>query len=89
MVRPTHLFAMTTLCLCLPAFAATNDASPDMDFLEYLGSWPDSDEEWFALHELEKSDAQVEASGEDEMDETTPVSQTPAGKDSEKDVVDE
>jgi hypothetical protein len=32
---------------------APNDKPPDLEFLEYLGSWQASDEEWFAIRELE------------------------------------
>ena len=30
-----------------------NEKPPDLEFLEYLGSWQASDEEWFAIRELE------------------------------------
>ena len=33
-----------------PAFAA-EDEVPDMEFLEYLGMWEESDKEWLALEE--------------------------------------
>ncbi len=29
--------------------AADEEAMPDMEFLEYLGSWEDSDEDWVLL----------------------------------------
>jgi hypothetical protein len=32
---------------------APNETPPDLEFLEYLGSWQASDEEWFAIRELE------------------------------------
>jgi hypothetical protein len=32
---------------------APDESLPDLDFLEYLGSWQASDEEWFAIRELE------------------------------------
>jgi len=28
--------------------------TPDLDFLEYLGSWQDDDDEWLAIREWEK-----------------------------------
>ena len=42
------------LCGCvacaLPATAADDD-QPDMEFLEYLGSWEESDEDWLVLND--------------------------------------
>jgi len=32
--------------------AAAQDAEPDMDFLEYLGTWDASDEDWMVIREL-------------------------------------
>jgi hypothetical protein len=29
------------------------DIPPDLEFLEYLGSWQASDEEWYAIRELD------------------------------------
>ena len=38
--------------LAMPAAAvAQDDESPDLAFLEYLGSWQDSDEEWLVVAE--------------------------------------
>jgi hypothetical protein len=31
---------------------AADDEEPDMDFLEYLGMWEESDEEWLILDEV-------------------------------------
>lgn len=43
---------LALLCGCLactwPA-AAADDDQPDMAFLEYLGSWEESDEDWLVL----------------------------------------
>lgn len=43
---------LALLCGCLactwPA-AAADDDPPDMAFLEYLGSWEESDEDWVVL----------------------------------------
>ena len=34
--------------------AAENPPSPDLDFLEYLGTWAEEDDEWLAIEEWEK-----------------------------------
>jgi len=34
---------------CGAVIAADEEAMPDMDFLEYLGSWDGSDEDWVML----------------------------------------
>ncbi len=33
--------------------AAQDEAAPDPEFLEYLGTWQESDEEWLAVSEWE------------------------------------
>ena len=33
--------------------AAEDEEMPDMDFLEYLGSWEESDEDWLILKDTE------------------------------------
>ena len=38
------------LAICATVLAA-DDEVPDMEFLEYLGMWEESDEEWLALEE--------------------------------------
>ena len=42
------------LCASAAAVAETEDDKvPDMEFLEYLGMWEESDEEWLLLDEEE------------------------------------
>jgi hypothetical protein len=41
---------------CAQAPAA--DEPPDLDFLEYLGSWQDDDDAWLAIEEWNKADGQ-------------------------------
>jgi hypothetical protein len=36
---------------------ADDTAAPDLDFLEYLGTWAEDDEEWLAIEEWEKDDS--------------------------------
>lgn len=50
--------------VALPLLAVADDSLPDEAFLEYLGSWEESDEDWLAvLEELDedKEDAKAEA----------------------------
>ncbi len=43
---------MCTVVLCASANARAEEAElPDMDFLEYLGMWEESDEEWLLLED--------------------------------------
>ncbi len=37
------------LFACSGTVAADDDVMPDMEFLEYLGSWEESDEDWVLL----------------------------------------
>jgi hypothetical protein len=47
--------------------AQTQDEGPDLSFLEYLGSWQESDEEWLIAAEMEEELKEVdEASEKDE-----------------------
>ena len=43
---------------------APNETPPDLEFLEYLGSWQASDEEWFAIKELDGSKRAKDGSGQ-------------------------
>lgn len=41
--------------MCLTSAAPAQDAdAPDLDFLEYLGSWQAEDDEWLVIAEWEK-----------------------------------
>ena len=48
--------------------SAADDEEPDMDFLEYLGMWEESDEEWLILDEvtLAENEKRSEPASEDE-----------------------
>jgi len=52
------LLCGVALCSSARAIAETEnlDAPPDMDFLEYLGMWEESDEEWLVLAREELAD---------------------------------
>jgi hypothetical protein len=45
--------AAWTLVLATMSFAtaAQEESTPELDFLEYLGSWQDTDEEWLLVSE--------------------------------------
>jgi hypothetical protein len=43
------------------------EASPDLDFLEYLGAWAEEDDEWLAIEEWRK-DIEAEAGQESETE---------------------
>jgi hypothetical protein len=44
-----NIAALCALFACGAAVAADEEATPDMEFLEYLGSWEESDEDWVLL----------------------------------------
>ena len=60
------------LLVCSGVAAAEEEDVPDMDFLEYLGMWEESDEDWQILEETmtvdneERSDPVAE--GEESME---------------------
>lgn len=45
-----HVLAGVLLIACSQLLAA-DEEMPDTDFLEYLGSWEESDEEWLIFEE--------------------------------------
>ena len=50
--RPPVLSAFVWLSLIVPGVAAADEeVPPDLEFLEYLGSWEESDEEWMLFSE--------------------------------------
>ncbi len=53
---------------------AANEEQPDMEFLEYLGSWQESDKDWLLFTAPEN-----EAVAADEQERSDPA---PAGKES-------
>lgn len=50
----------------LAAGAEAQEDEPDLGFLEYLGSWQESDEEWLIVAEMEEVDDHDEISARDE-----------------------
>jgi hypothetical protein len=67
MRRGPLVLALTGACLAQPAAAQEEAEAPDLDFLEYLGSWQAEDDEWFEIAEWEKDNAEKDA--EKERDE--------------------
>jgi len=54
------------------------EPGPDLDFLEYLGTWAEDDDEWLAIEEWEKDEAA-------EPDSDTQGSETEKDDDDESD----
>ena len=44
----------------LAAAARAQDDDPDLSFLEYLGSWQESDEEWLIVADMKQEELCVE-----------------------------
>jgi hypothetical protein len=45
------------------------ESAPDLEFLEYLGAWAEGDEEWLAIEEWRKDNAEDVDRGEQEREE--------------------
>ncbi len=56
---------LTALLLGTAGMVAADDELPDMEFLEYLGMWEESDEEWLALAD---EDALLASDSEERID---------------------
>jgi hypothetical protein len=48
---------------------ADEAAAPDLDFLEYLGTWAEDDDEWLAIEEWEKDNSARSEEDSSEPDE--------------------
>ncbi len=51
--------------------AATDEDIPELDFLEYLGMWEESDEEWLMLDETLTADNEERSDPAPEGEEST------------------
>ncbi len=53
--KPDNVFGAAVLwgLLGCSGVVAADDEQPDMEFLEYLGSWEESDEDWLLFHRPE------------------------------------
>lgn len=58
---------------CCGTAAAADDEPPDLEFLEYLGSWDESDEEWLLFNDQTQEAAarEEQSDPEPEGEETT------------------
>lgn len=57
--EPEALALAAALLFAAAMPAAADDSAPDAAFLEYLGSWEGSDEEWVALLDEDQDDNTV------------------------------
>ncbi len=62
---------MCTFALCASVNAMADEEMPDMDFLEYLGMWEASDEEWLLLDEDAVADNKERSEPVPEGEEST------------------
>ena len=46
------------MCLATAAQAAEDETAPDAEFLEYLGMWDESDEDWVLLDDAQMAETQ-------------------------------
>jgi hypothetical protein len=69
--RRIALLALGGLWLA-PAHPQDDDSepAPDVDFLEYLGSWQADDDEWWEIAEWEKDNGADPDDDDDEQDDT-------------------
>jgi hypothetical protein len=69
------LLGLAAISVVLAPHAKADEGAPDLDFLAYLGSWQESDEEWLAVAEWEgeqqvKDDVRAAAQRKDDENET-------------------
>ena len=62
--------------LCCGMVIAADEEIPDMEFLEYLGSWEESDEEWLIF-------ADAKETSDDERSDPVPQGEESTEKDDE------
>ncbi len=69
------LLGLAAMSVVFSSSVKADDDAPELDFLAYLGSWQESDEEWLAVAEWEgenqmTEDAQVETRRKDDENES-------------------
>ena len=69
------LLGVAAMSVIVSPGAKADDDAPDLEFLAYLGSWQEGDEEWLAVAEWEgearvKDDSQAAAERKDDENET-------------------
>jgi hypothetical protein len=66
--------ALVVCGLCLGTTAtAEEEPAPDADFLEYLGMWQESDEDWLLLEEIHMTDLDERSDPVPEGEESTEI----------------
>ena len=68
-VNPLQAIAGLIVLATGTAAFADDDELPDADFLEYLGSWEESDEEWLIFEETDQV-ARAESGNETDEDDS-------------------
>ena len=63
--------ALVGLLLGCGLVLAADEELPDLEFLEYLGSWEESDEEWLLFEEPITADAEERSDPAPEGEEST------------------
>ncbi len=64
--------ALVACGLCLGSAAlAEEQAAPDAEFLEYLGMWEESDEDWLVLDDLQAMEVEERSEPAPEGEEST------------------
>ena len=77
--RGTRAFLTGFLLTCCSLVLAADEETPEMDFIEYLGMWEESDEVWLVF---EDENAQLAAESE-KRTEPVPDGEASAEKDDE------
>lgn len=66
--------ALVACGLCLGATAlAEEEPAPDAEFLEYLGMWQESDEDWLLLEEMQMTGLDERSDPAPEGEESTEI----------------
>ena len=60
-------------CASAPPHCAEEEPAPDADFLEYLGMWQESDEDWLLLEEIQMTDLDERSDPVPEGEESTEI----------------
>ncbi len=66
-----HTCLCTVLLCASPAANAADEDVPEMEFLEYLGMWEETDEEWLLLDEDVVADNEERSDPAPEGEEST------------------
>ena len=56
----TIAWLLCGLCAATPALAEEQEEAPDAEFIEYLGIWDGTDEDWMLLDETWAADLEAE-----------------------------